>query len=210
MLELSADAHIRRRGTVKDSPTWIVWGLASVLFLFTAENIWIDPWLRNKSHWIPSLVPEALSGAWFLAFAICGIALTLLVVCQILLIRDRDLHVWTKMGTGIAVLVVLLLSVQWFRVTNGQPAVLRQQASGKKHTVTLTWKASSSRVAGYNVYRSVTPGGNYLRMNSSLVQGLTYTDNTVVSGVTYYYVTRAVDDRGHESVNSNETSAVIP
>jgi hypothetical protein len=188
----------------------IAWGLASLLFLFTAENIWIDPWFRNNSHWIPSLVPEALSGAWFLAFAICGIALTLLVVCQILLLRDRDLDVWTKMGTGIAVLVVLLLSVQWLRVTNGQPAELRRQAPGKTHSVTLTWKAGNSKVAGYNVYRSVTSGGNYVRINSSLVQGLTYTDNTVTSGVTYYYVTRAVDDRGHESGNSLETTAVIP
>jgi hypothetical protein len=206
-LELTADAHTRRRVTVKDSPTRIVRGLASVLFLFTAENIWIDPWLRNKSHWIP---PEALSGAWFSAFAICGVALTLLLVCQILLIRDRALHIWTKMGTGIAVLVVLLLSVQWFRVTNGQSGVPRQRVSGKKHTVTLTWKASSSHVAGYNVYRSVARGDKYLRINSSLVRELTYTDNTVVSGVTYYYVTRAVDDQGHESANSNETSAVIP
>jgi hypothetical protein len=181
-----------------------------VLFLFTAENIWVDPWLKNKSHRILSLVPEALSGAWFLAFAICGIALTLLVVCQILLIRDRHLPIWTKVGTGIAVLVVLLLAVQWFRVTNGLPAVLRQQASGKRHTVTLTWKPSSSQVAGYNVYRSMTPGGNYVRINSSLVRGVTYTDNTVVSGLTYYYVTRAVDDRGYESANSNEASAVIP
>jgi hypothetical protein len=180
-----------------------------VLFLFTTENIWIDPWLRNKSHRIPSLVPEALSGAWFLTFAICGIALTLLVVCQILLMRDRDLYVWTKMGTGIAVLVVLVLIVQWFRVTNSQLTVLRQQASGK-HTVTLTWEASRSHVAGYNVYRSVTPGGNYVRINSSIVQGLTYTDNTVVRGVTYYYVTRAVGDRGYESVNSYETSAGVP
>src|SRR5258707_7029179 len=98
---------------------WIAWGLASVLFLFTAENIWFDPWLRSRSHRIPSLVPETLSGAWFLAFAICAIVLTLLIVCEILLIRDRDLHVSTKVGTGIAVLVVLLLSVQWFRVTNG-------------------------------------------------------------------------------------------
>lgn len=181
-----------------------------MLFLFTTENIWIDPWLRNKSHLIPSLVPEALSGAWFLAFAICGIALTLLVVCQILLIRDRGLHVGAKMGTAIAVLVVLLLIVQWFRVTTGQPAALRQQALGKTHTVTLTWKASSSQVAGYNVYRRVARGGDYVRINSSLVRELTYTDITVMSGVAYYYVTRAVDDRDDESVNSNETSAVIP
>ncbi len=190
--------------------TRVALGLASVLFFFIAENIWIDPWLRNRSHRIPSLVPEALSGAWFLALAIGGIALTLLVVYLILLIRDPALNIWTKIGTGIAVLVVLLLSVQWFRVTNGQPAVLRQQASGKTHTVTLAWKPSSSQVAGYNVYRSTTPGGNYLRINTSLVRRFTYTDNAVASGITYYYVTRAVDDRGYESVNSNEASAVIP
>jgi hypothetical protein len=190
--------------------TRIAWGLASVLFLFTAENLWIDPWLRNRFHRIPSLLPEALSGAWFIAFATGGIALTLLVVCQILLIRDRTLPLSTKTKTGIAVFVVLLLSVEWFRVTNGQPAVLRLQALRKKHTVTLTWRASSSQVAGYNVYRTTTPGANYAKINTSLVQELTYIDTTVDSGVTYYYVTRAVDIRGSESVNSNEASAAIP
>jgi len=139
---------------------WIAWGLASVLFLFTAENIWIDPWLRSKSHRISSLVPEALSGAWFVAFAIGSIALTLLIVCQILLIRDRVLSVWKKVRTGIAVLVVLVLGVQWLLITNGQPGVFRLRASSKKHTVKLTWRASTSQVGGYNVYRSVTPGVN--------------------------------------------------
>jgi hypothetical protein len=88
--------------------------------------------------------------------------------------------------------------------------VSQLQASGEKHKVTLTWKGSTSHVAGYNVYRSTAPGGNYVKINTSLVQGLTYIDNTVESGKTYYYATRAVDARGHESVNSNETSAAIP
>jgi hypothetical protein len=93
---------------------------------------------------------------------------------------------------------------------DGQPAMLRQQSSGKTHTAKLTWKASSSHVAGYNVYRSEVSGQKYKKINSSLVQGLTYTDNTVLSGVTYYYVTRAVDDQGHESADSNETTVSIP
>jgi hypothetical protein len=162
---------------------WIAWGLASALFLFTAENLWIDPWLRSKSHRIPSFVPEALSGAWFVAFTIGSIALTLLVVCQILLIRDRVLPVWTKVGTGIAVLVVLVLSVQWLLITNGKPGVLRIRASSKKHTVTLTWRASTSKVAGYNVYRSINPWANYVKINSVPVQGVTFTDNMVENGV---------------------------
>jgi hypothetical protein len=190
--------------------TWIAWGLASMLFFFTAENIWIDPWLRNKSHRIPSMVPEALSGAWFLVFAIGGISLALLVGCQILLIADRCLPIWTKMGTGIAVLVVLLLSVEWGRVTNGLPALLRLETLRKAHTVTLTWKASSSPVAGYDVYRSTIPGRDYVRINTSLVQALTYTDVNVEGGVIYYYVTRAVGAQGYLSDNSNETSAAIP
>jgi hypothetical protein len=190
--------------------TWIAWSLTSVLFLFTVENIWIDPWLRNKSHWVPSLVPGALSGAWFLTFAIGGIALTLIIVCQVFLIRDHRIPVWKKIGTGIATLVILLLSVQWFYVTNGRPGLLQLHALGKTHKVILTWGASKSQVAGYNVYRSTTPGGNYLRINSSLVQGLTYTDNTVESGVTYHYVTRAADALGNESANSPEFSITIP
>ncbi len=187
----------------------IAWGLAAALFCFTAENIWIDPWLKNKSHRIPSLVPEALSGAWFLAFTIGGIALALLVFCEILLVRDRALSVRTKAATGIAVLVVLLLSVEWVRVTNKLPG-LRLETLRRKHTVTLMWKASTSRVAGYDVYRSVTHGGNYERINNSPVRELTFTDSAVEGGVTYYYVVRSVDDQGRRGASSNETSATIP
>jgi hypothetical protein len=200
--------------------TRIALSLASVLFFFMAENIWLDPWLRTKSHRIPPLVPEALSGAWFSALAIGGIALTLLVVWQILLTRDPTLPYWTKIGTGTAVLVVLLLSVEWCRVTTGLPAVFRLQKLRKTHTVRLTWKASISQVAGYNVYRSKKPGGNYLRgtasgepyalLNSSLVTTTQYQDLSVQSGQTYYYVVTAVGSNYAESTYSNEVSATIP
>jgi hypothetical protein len=181
-----------------------------MVFCFTVENIWIDSWLKNKSHRILSLAPLALSGTWFLAFAIGGIALALLVFCEILLIRDRALSVRTKVATGIAVLVVMLLGVEWCRVTNGLPGVLRLETLRRKHTVTLTWKASTSKVAGYDVYRSETHGGNYERINSSPVPELTYTDSSVEGGVTYYYVVRAVDHQGKRGDSSNETSATIP
>jgi hypothetical protein len=202
-------ASLRHSGQ-KTGIIWITWSIASVLFLVTAENIWIDPWFRNKSQRLPSLVPEALSGAWFIAFAIGAISMVLLISCQILLLRDRSVHVWTKAGTGIAVLLVLLLSLKWFNVTRGERLVLGLNPSGKIHKVTLTWKASSSQVAGYNLYRSTTTGGNYMKINSALVRGITYTDNTVEGGTTYYYVTRAVDAQGNESVNSNEITAAIP
>lgn len=190
---------------------FVAWGLASsILFLFTVENIWIDPWLRNKSHKMLSMVPEALSGSWFLALMVGGIMLAFLVMCQILLTKDRSLSVWTKVGTGITVLVVLLLSTLWVRMTSGLSSAIRLQSRGTTHTVVLKWQPSSSQVVGYNVYRSMTPAGNYVLINSSLVQGVTFTDNTAQSGLTYYYVTRAVDALGHESANSNEARAAIP
>jgi hypothetical protein len=190
--------------------TWIVWGLASVLFLFTAENLWVDPWLRHKFHRIPSLVPEALSGVWFLVFLVGGLLLALLILFQILLLLNRDIHLGTKIGTGIAVLFVLLLSVQWLLVTNRQPGLLPLHASGKSHCVRLTWEASRSKVAGYNVYRSTASGTNYRKINSSPIQKLAYTDDTVQSGVTYRYVIRATDALGNESSNSPEFIVTIP
>jgi fibronectin type 3 domain-containing protein len=65
-------------------------------------------------------------------------------------------------------------------------------------------------VSGYNVYRSTVSGSGYVKLNSSLVATLTYTDSTVQSGTTYFYVTTAVDSSGNESVHSNEVSAPIP
>ncbi len=79
------------------------------------------------------------------------------------------------------------------------------------HSVALSWIASTSAVAGYNVYRSTVSGTQYAKVNSSLVVGsLAYTDTTVLGGIVYYYVTTAVDASGNESVHSNEVSANIP
>jgi Abnormal spindle-like microcephaly-assoc'd, ASPM-SPD-2-Hydin len=79
------------------------------------------------------------------------------------------------------------------------------------HAVTLNWNASTSAdVVGYNVYRGTTSGGPYTKINTSLVQGTTYTDTTVQKCVTYYYVTTAVNSSGLESAYSNETVAAVP
>src|SRR5271154_312042 len=78
------------------------------------------------------------------------------------------------------------------------------------HSVQLTWHASTSSVIGYNVYRSTTSGGPYVKINASLVTSLTYSDTAVVNSTTYYYVTTSVDSAGIESVNSNQAAATIP
>jgi fibronectin type 3 domain-containing protein len=47
-------------------------------------------------------------------------------------------------------------------------------------------------------------------INASLDSTTSYTDNTVVSGQTYYYVTTAVNSQSQESGYSNQATAVIP
>jgi len=65
-------------------------------------------------------------------------------------------------------------------------------------------------VVGYNIYRGGVSGGPYSRINSALEATTAYTDNAVTAGLTYYYVTTAVDGSGNESGYSNQAQAVIP
>lgn len=84
-------------------------------------------------------------------------------------------------------------------------------AQGTAYSVALTWIASpSSGVAGYNVYRSAVSGNNYIRINTTPVSGLSYTDGTVLDSTTYFYVLTAVDSSGNESNYSTQVQMVIP
>jgi hypothetical protein len=78
------------------------------------------------------------------------------------------------------------------------------------HSVSLTWIDTSTNLAGFNVYRGATTGGPYSKITSSLVPTAAYTDTSVQSGTTYYYVSTAVDTTGAESPYSNESEAAIP
>jgi len=78
-----------------------------------------------------------------------------------------------------------------------------------QHTADLTWTASADAVS-YNIYRSTVSGGPYTMINTSSDSTTTYTDSTVVSGDTYYYVATAVNASSEESGYSNQTTAVIP
>jgi len=79
-----------------------------------------------------------------------------------------------------------------------------------QHTVSLSWQASSSTIAGYNVYRGTHSGGPYSILNTGLIQPTDYADDTVTAGQTYYYVVTAVDTQDLESVQSNQATAVVP
>ena len=79
--------------------------------------------------------------------------------------------------------------------------------TGGAPQVSLAWNASQSQgVIGYNLYRSLTTGGPYTKLNSDLISGTSYLDTAVQHGVTYYYVSTAVNSEQQESGYSNEAS----
>ncbi len=77
------------------------------------------------------------------------------------------------------------------------------------HSVTLNWKASTTHVIGYRVYRASKSGGPYT-LKFPPVIGTSYVDTNVQAGQTYFYVVTAVDEFGRESIHSNETSVTVP
>jgi len=114
---------------------------------------------------------------------------------------------FTPQGSGVA-----SGSVSFASDASNSPAIETLTGIGTvpTHSVTLSWTASTSSVIGYNLYRGVINGGPYSKINSALIAGTQYSDTTVASGQTYYYVATSVDVSNQESVHSNQTIAVIP
>jgi fibronectin type 3 domain-containing protein len=70
--------------------------------------------------------------------------------------------------------------------------------------------SASSGIAGYNVYQGTVSGGPYAKLTSGPVSAIQYTDTTVQSGNTYFYVVTSVDSSNDESAFSNEAVATVP
>lgn len=70
-------------------------------------------------------------------------------------------------------------------------------------SVSLSWIASTDNVSvtGYRIYR--------LGVLHETVAGLTFTDNSVSTGITYIYTVSAIDESGNESAQSSGVSANI-
>jgi Abnormal spindle-like microcephaly-assoc'd, ASPM-SPD-2-Hydin len=93
------------------------------------------------------------------------------------------------------------------------PTVERLTGTGVaqgSHSVDLSWDPGSGNPVGYNVYRGNAYAGPFQMINTVLDASTNYTDDAIVSGTTYYYVTTQVDAQGQESPYSNEVKAVIP
>jgi len=82
-------------------------------------------------------------------------------------------------------------------------------ATAGNETVGLDWNDNTEPdLAGYNVYRSLTSGSGYGKLNGPVVTLSEYTDDTVTNGIPYFYVVKAVDTNDLESTSySNEDTA---
>lgn len=104
-------------------------------------------------------------------------------------------------------LTATLLICKWFVASQ---VSTQKQPDGKPHSVTLRWQPSATEKIRYNVYRGTSPKNHPDKLNSSPLDTLTFTDTNVEKGKTYYYVARSIDSKGRESLDSNESVAVIP
>jgi len=85
-----------------------------------------------------------------------------------------------------------------------------QKLTDKRHSVTISWEASASRVIGYNVYRAEASGRNFTKLTSHPVFATKYTDLTVEAGKTYSYYVAAVNSNGVESKPSENVTVQVP
>ena len=193
----------------------ISWLLSAAICIFAAENLWIDSWLQRKSHHkLPSFVPEALGGAWFLILLVLVVTVVLLIVCQVLLMRDATLPKRKKVVTAILVVAAALLSGAWFAAGSGTALATRitagKSGAPQRRSVALKWQPSTTPNVKYNIYRGPDGGVQRDKLNSAPIEGTTFTDTTVVSGQKYWYIVRAVNAKGEESFESNVANATIP
>lgn len=78
------------------------------------------------------------------------------------------------------------------------------------HTVALSWAPAATGVTGFKAYVSTVSGGPYVEVGSVPSTTPAYTDSSVQSGHTYYYVVTAVSSTNQESLYSSEVAAIVP
>ncbi len=92
---------------------------------------------------------------------------------------------------GRLVIVAAVLSLIW------PLAVAAEEPTPAASVVVVEWTTESEvDMAGFNLYRSDSPAGPYVKVNATLIPGAldpllggkyAYTDTNVVAGRTYYY-----------------------
>ena len=111
------------------------------------------------------------------------------------------------MSKGFVCFVILLASFLWPAVVLAQQPV----ATAARAAVIVEWTTESEvNLAGFNLYRSESPDGPYVKLNDTLiaaspdpVTGGSYscTDATAEPGVTYYYQLEDVELDGKATMH---------
>jgi hypothetical protein len=126
-----------------------------------------------------------------------------------LLVAWIGFQIGTHRHTGI--LRALVKAKHFLREASTFPSAQPKTASapsGRQHSVSLSWKASTSPIVGYNVYRRSTSG--IVKLNLEPITATSYVDRMVQPGQTYFYVAKAVSAKGTESIASNEIRVDVP
>jgi len=83
-------------------------------------------------------------------------------------------------------------------------------ASSADNEINLNWNSvSASDLKGYKIYKSLTPGGDFVLIKNISSDKTGLSDVDVKKGVPYYYVVTALTVDEAESGNSNQASAMI-
>jgi subtilase family serine protease len=110
-------------------------------------------------------------------------------------------------GRGSPIANLLIPDLVGTGTTNNQPPLppSNLSATAGDGQDTLSWTASAGATS-YNIYRSLTKGGEGATPYKTGVTGTSFTDTGLTDGTTYYYTVTAVDALG-ESAQSAEVSA---
>ena len=84
-------------------------------------------------------------------------------------------------------------------------------ATGSTNAIAIDWSDNSeSDLAGYNIYRSTSQFGTYLKLNVGMVAVSQYSDTAAPAGATSWYHITAVDNSGNESVATTVSGVRTP
>jgi hypothetical protein len=76
-------------------------------------------------------------------------------------------------------------------------------------SLNLIWNANpEANLAGYHIYRSFSPQGEFTRITTQLVTDIVYTDYGLTNGVRHFYYIIAVDVKERESEPSNTANGI--
>lgn len=104
--------------------------------------------------------------------------------------------------------VFIVQNVKPASQTSTQPATPTNfTATPSATSVVLSWSAVSGSSIGYNLSRSTSSSGTFTKLNSTPIQGTTFTDSAPPAGQSYFYRLTAVNTSTQEESSPATASA---